>query len=423
MTSNNASKSKKSAKKRKAAEISNDDHYAPIPYTITCPALPLSRRKKTGNYFHDIDDPGDESLKVEYTVEPGTRWNDLKAYRKMKYVDHEFHQGNFIFVNRAERPPEPPSEDATDDELIEWQRKHMWVGRIQQVKAAKADEVLVRVFWLYWPEELPSGRAPYHGKHEMVLSNHADIIDATSMSGLADVTFWDEKDDTDAPMGQIYWRQTLDFTKTGRNGKGRLSPLRKHCKCRSEYCPDLVMYKCHVNECAIWNHQECLEERLMQELEAKLQKGSLKSYLDRRAEAWNEEREKQTWTLGETIAVGAEKVESLFHRARDSVMHQIEGRVDPSDTTDDKFDAAAALTPRSKAKAAADAVVKLEQQEQQQQTAVRTEGRLSIEIKQTGAKASVVAEVKLFPGKGPTSTETKSWEIQLDCLQCNKPLD
>ena len=84
MTSNNASKSKKSAKKRKAAEISNDDHYAPIPYTITCPALPLSRRKKTGNYFHDIDDPGDESLKVEYTVEPGTRWNDLKAYRKMK---------------------------------------------------------------------------------------------------------------------------------------------------------------------------------------------------------------------------------------------------------------------------------------------------------------------------------------------------
>jgi hypothetical protein len=43
--------------------------------------------------------------------------------------------------------------------------------------------VYARVYWMYWPEELPpgthdgkkivQGRQPYHGMHELIASNHS----------------------------------------------------------------------------------------------------------------------------------------------------------------------------------------------------------------------------------------------------------
>jgi hypothetical protein len=60
-----------------------------------------------------------------------------------------------------------------------------WVGRIIDIRASDAQNVFARVFWLYWPEELPSGtvlegkkvrgRQPYHGKHELIASNHSKL--------------------------------------------------------------------------------------------------------------------------------------------------------------------------------------------------------------------------------------------------------
>jgi hypothetical protein len=69
--------------KRKAAEITADKND-PIPFTITCPSLPIHKRAKRGDYYQDFDDPGDTKLKVQYTIEPGSRWADMKSYRKMK---------------------------------------------------------------------------------------------------------------------------------------------------------------------------------------------------------------------------------------------------------------------------------------------------------------------------------------------------
>lgn len=52
-----------------------------IPFTITCPA---KTKRKSGNIFYDSDSPTDDTLKVDFSVEPGTKWEDLKAYKKMK---------------------------------------------------------------------------------------------------------------------------------------------------------------------------------------------------------------------------------------------------------------------------------------------------------------------------------------------------
>lgn len=134
--------------------------------------------------------------------------------------------------------------DLNEEELLEWQREHTWIGRIQQVKAVRADEVYIRVFWFYWPEELPAGgREPYHGRREVVLSNHAEIIDSTTISSAANIHFWDERDDKDGPAGQLYWRQTIDFNKGGQGGRAGLSKPRRHCKCDKPHQPDEAMVR------------------------------------------------------------------------------------------------------------------------------------------------------------------------------------
>lgn len=307
----------------------------------------------------------------------------------------------------------------------------MWVGRIQQVKAAKADEVYVRLYWLYWPEELPgSGRAKYHGKQEMILSNHADIIDATTISGAADVTYWNEHDDTEAPLGQIFWRQTLDFNKVGRNQVGGRSSLRKHCICHKEYNPDKTMYRCANVTCGRWNHQECLEDRLLDALKEQLKKGTIKSYLDQRSQAWIKDKEDPKWSI-DTIAVGAGK---LLKEVGKTVMHRIEGGDDHVETDGAKANnlegeepltanskSKADLPARSPAKSPTKASVKSSAKATQDN---HVEGRIVIDIKQMGAGKSVVAEVKVLPDSATNgASELQKWEIKLDCLVCNQPLD
>lgn len=65
-----------------------------------------------------------------------------------------------------------------------------WVARILEVRASDEHHVYARVYWMYWPEELPlgtldgkkqiSGRQPYHGQHELVASNHSKHLGSTS---------------------------------------------------------------------------------------------------------------------------------------------------------------------------------------------------------------------------------------------------
>jgi hypothetical protein len=72
---------------------------------------------------------------------------------------------------------------------------------------------------MYWPDDLPmlkdcavaeAGRRKYHGKHELIASNHMEIINVCSLAGLASINAWQENDDDEAHTS-LYWRQTFDY--------------------------------------------------------------------------------------------------------------------------------------------------------------------------------------------------------------------
>ena len=115
-----------------------------------------------------------------------------------------------------------------------------WVARILEIRASDEDHVYARVYWMYWPDELPhgthdgkemvQGRQPYHGRDELIASNHSkwpwgrgtagarintdigavDIIDVRAVSSRAQVNQWNEqKDDRDIHR-ELYWRKAFD---------------------------------------------------------------------------------------------------------------------------------------------------------------------------------------------------------------------
>ena len=79
-----------------------------------------------------------------------------------------------------------------------------------EVRAKDNQHVYLRVFWLYWPDELPHGRQPYHGANELIMSNAMDIVDAMTVAAPAEVTQWDEEKDEQEDLGQRFFRQFLD---------------------------------------------------------------------------------------------------------------------------------------------------------------------------------------------------------------------
>lgn len=81
-----------------------------------------------------------------------------------------------------------------------------WVAKVLEIRALDAQHVYVRVVWYYWPDELPDGRRYYHGKNELVASNHMEVIDAMTVTGRAHVQHWQENDEEEEVSG-FFWRQ------------------------------------------------------------------------------------------------------------------------------------------------------------------------------------------------------------------------
>ena len=70
-----------------------------------------------------------------------------------------------------------------------------WKARVCEVRALDTEHVFIRVAWLNRPEDLDTGRKPYHGKNELIPTNQMDVIDAFSVNGSVEVVHWDEVDD------------------------------------------------------------------------------------------------------------------------------------------------------------------------------------------------------------------------------------
>ncbi len=82
-----------------------------------------------------------------------------------------------------------------------------WVARVLEIRALDSENVYIRVYWAYWPDELPGGRQPHQPFEELVLSNHMEIINAETVAGKANVQHWTEEDDEN-PVG-LFWRQNF----------------------------------------------------------------------------------------------------------------------------------------------------------------------------------------------------------------------
>jgi hypothetical protein len=89
------------------------------------------------------------------------------------------------------------------------------IARILEIRGGDAAHVYLRVCWSYQPEDIPGGRQLYHGRDELLASNHMDIIDARAVQDPADVVYFDDDPESSTTLeeGQYFWRQSLDVNK------------------------------------------------------------------------------------------------------------------------------------------------------------------------------------------------------------------
>ena len=100
----------------------------------------------------------------------------------------KYYADNYIYVanDQSIKKKEPSQGDkGPDDAATPIQRRETeWVGRILEIRARDEHHVFARIYWMYWPDELPArvrdrkrivgGRQPYHGQGELVASNHSE---------------------------------------------------------------------------------------------------------------------------------------------------------------------------------------------------------------------------------------------------------
>ncbi|RPA90551.1 hypothetical protein L873DRAFT_1717284 [Choiromyces venosus 120613-1] len=212
------------------------------------PINPVGASRKHQEVDREL--PLDSTL---YAIKPRKQWDQLTKYRSFVVGTENFALNEHIFVNHS-NIPHGTDLGASDD-------KKFWVARVLEIRAVDESHVYLRVYWLYWPEELPGGRQPYHGAKEIIASNHMEIIDAMTVSGRATVKHWMELDEEE-DLPDLFWRQKFDYPSQ------MLMEVREHCKCRGYYNPDKVMFAC--TSCKMWQHEECLiadiKKRVYQEI-------------------------------------------------------------------------------------------------------------------------------------------------------------
>ncbi|KAF7674910.1 hypothetical protein GT037_006673 [Alternaria burnsii] len=187
-------------------------------------------------------------------ISPARYWESTNRYRKFTINGEEFQVGQMVFVRKSE-------EDHVEEGPNSIQH---WLAKVLEVRAGDASHVYLRVFWAYRPEDLPGGRQPYHGRAELIISNHMDIIEAVTVESSAEVVHWNDDLDSMALLAdQLFFRQSYDITKK----TNRLSKLNTYCIDKQPSNPDELLVQCP--HCSEWLHAGCLKERALQDLSAK----------------------------------------------------------------------------------------------------------------------------------------------------------
>src|SRR5258708_4643357 len=120
--------------------------------------------------------------------------------------DDTYTEKDFVYVK-------PASIEEGDKKSEE---EDFWIGRCLECRATDPCHVYALVAWLYWPKDLPKcrdqnsitapGARDYHGKFELVASNHLEVLDVTTFAGKAIVDQWQEDDEDNDVQTHLYWR-------------------------------------------------------------------------------------------------------------------------------------------------------------------------------------------------------------------------
>ena len=167
------------------------------------------------------------TMDVHYVVEPAKQWADMTRYNSFVLNNVKYYCEGFIYVanessierQKGAAAPAPSAATiapntastttastaaptngtAAEDGSVgvgntagptasagrdpRKRSEDDWVARILEIRASDEHHVYARVFWMYWPDELPAGthygkrqvqgRQPYHGASELIASNHS----------------------------------------------------------------------------------------------------------------------------------------------------------------------------------------------------------------------------------------------------------
>lgn len=82
-------------------------------------------------------------------------------------------------------------------------------GLILEIKCHDEARVYIRLYWFYEPELLPGGRQRFHGRRELMATNHMVIMDAANIVSKVDIKHWNEGLLRQELPDGFYWRQTF----------------------------------------------------------------------------------------------------------------------------------------------------------------------------------------------------------------------
>ncbi|KAF4432398.1 hypothetical protein F53441_13835 [Fusarium austroafricanum] len=246
------------------------------------------------------------TMDLHYTVGPGKKWQEMTPYKTVVYNGFRYSSEDFVHVANEQTIEQHKAQG--DGKGTSKKSNDGWVARILEIRASDQHHVYARVYWMYWPDELPEGtldgkktvqgRQPYHGADELIASNHMDIINVVSVTGPVTVNQWIESDDKEI-QDALYWRQAYDC----RNSQ--LSSVELRCKCQTPANPEKTLIECASWECGKWMHHECMAHDILMQVYERL--GTDKSH---RSEGLVVEEEKPEEAIRPLSPTDAEEKET-----------------------------------------------------------------------------------------------------------------
>ncbi|KAF5704669.1 hypothetical protein FMUND_12397 [Fusarium mundagurra] len=180
------------------------DDYAECPFMISYPTDPSAAARKRKGDSHDdkrfklatypFSQTGrpvtNNPMNIYYAVEPRKQWLDLKKFKSFLLNRVDYYVGHFVKV--ANKATVEQQKSRSNQETNYTKPGDYWVAYILEIRASDKHHIYILVYWMYWPDDLPSGaridrkyvqgRQPYHGANELIATNHMEVINVASIT-------------------------------------------------------------------------------------------------------------------------------------------------------------------------------------------------------------------------------------------------